>query len=100
MTTEKLDELRNELSVRSKNGVDFTLAASIIWLIIAYIWTLKFNPYDKSIFVFIAGAPLLPMAFLFSKLLKTNYAYPFIKCMLHRICSATEQDEKYDYFNR
>jgi hypothetical protein len=73
MTTENLSELRNELSTKSKNGIDFTLAASIIWLIIAYLWTLKFNSYDKSIFVFIAGAPLLPMAFLFSKLLKTSW---------------------------
>jgi len=73
MTSEKLDELRKELSVKSKNGIDFTLAASVIWLIIAYLWTLKFKAYDRSIFVFIAGAPLLPMAFLFSKLLKTNW---------------------------
>lgn len=73
MTTEKLDELRNELSAKSKNGVDFTLAASILWMVIAYVWTLRLKPYDKSIFVFIAGAPLLPLAFLFSKLLKTNW---------------------------
>lgn len=73
MTTEKLDELRNELSTKSKNGIDFTLAASVIWLIIAYLWTLKFKAYDRSIFVFIAGAPLLPMAFFFSKILKTNW---------------------------
>lgn len=76
MTTEKLDELRNELSVKSKNGIDFTLSASIIWLVIAYLWTLKFNAYDRSIFVFIAGAPLLPMAFFFSKILKTNWKIP------------------------
>lgn len=73
MKTEKLDELRNELSVKSKNGIDFTLAASMLWLIIAYLWTLKFKAYDRSIFVFMVGAPLLPMAFLFSKLLKTNW---------------------------
>ena len=73
MTAEKLGELRFELSVKSKNGIDFTLAASILWLIIAYLWTLKFKSYDKSILVFIAGAPLLPMAFFFSKLLKTNW---------------------------
>jgi hypothetical protein len=70
---EKLDELRNELSIKSKNGIDFTLAASVIWLVIAYIWTLKFKAYDRSIFVFIVGAPLLPMAFFFSKILKTNW---------------------------
>jgi len=73
MTTEKLDELRNELSVKSKNGIDFTLAASLIWLLIAYLWTLNFKAYDRSIFVFITAAPLLPLAFLFSRILKTNW---------------------------
>jgi len=73
MTSVKLDELRNELSVKSKNGIDFTLAASIIWLVIVFLWRLEFKPYDKAAFVFIAGGPLLPLAFLFSKLLKTNW---------------------------
>ncbi len=73
MTTEKLDDLRTELSVKSKNGIDFTLAAGIIWLFITFLWTLSFKSYDKSILVFIAGGPLLPIAFLFSKLLKTNW---------------------------
>jgi hypothetical protein len=72
METEKLNELMTELSMKAKNGIDFTLAASIVWLIIAYIWTLKFESYDKAIFVFIAGLLLLPLAFLFSKLFKTN----------------------------
>ena len=73
MTTLELDKLRIELSTKAKNGIDFTLGASIIWFIVAYIWTLKFNSYDKSIFVFIVGAPLLPLAFLLSKLFKTNW---------------------------
>jgi hypothetical protein len=62
MTTEKLNELRNELSIKSKNGIDFTLAASLIWLLIAFLWTLEFRAYDRSIFVFIASGLLLPMA--------------------------------------
>jgi hypothetical protein len=49
MTTEKLNELRNELSIKSKNGIDFTLAASLIWLLIAFLWTLEFRAYDRSI---------------------------------------------------
>lgn len=73
MTAEKLDELKMELSVKSKNGIDFTLAASIIWLLIAYLWTIKFTSYHKSILVFMAGAPILPLAFLFSKLMKTQW---------------------------
>ncbi len=43
--------------LNQKNGIDFTLSASIIWLVIAYLWTLKFKAYDRSVLVFIAGAP-------------------------------------------
>ncbi|MDQ2721656.1 MAG: hypothetical protein M3Z26_18145 [Bacteroidota bacterium] len=76
MTANELDKLKIDLSVKAKNGIDFTLSASIIWFIIAYIWTLKFNSYDKSIFVFIVGAPLFPLAFILSKLFKTNWKIP------------------------
>ncbi len=73
MTTGNLNELKNELSVKAKNGIDFTLAASIIWIIVSFLWTLNFNAYYRSVFVFMAVAPLFPMALLFSKLLKTNW---------------------------
>ena len=73
MISKELDELRIDLSVKSKNGIDFTLSAGIIWLVIGFIWRLDFKPYDKSILVFIAGGPMLPIAFFFSKLLKTNW---------------------------
>jgi hypothetical protein len=68
-----LDKLRIQLSVESKNGIDFTIAATIIWAIIAFIWSLDVDSYNKSVLVFIVGAPLLPLAFLFSKILKTNW---------------------------
>ena len=73
MTNESLDELRVNLSVKSKNGLDFTLSAGIIWIIIAWIWTLNFKSYDKSVFTFIVGAFMMPLAFLFSKLFKTTW---------------------------
>jgi hypothetical protein len=68
-----LDELRIELSIGAKNGIDFTLAASLIWIVITLIWRLEFKSYDKSVLVFIAGGPMLPLALLFSKVLKTNW---------------------------
>jgi hypothetical protein len=71
MTNESLVELRVNLSVKSKNGLDFTLSAGIIWIIIGWIWTLNFKSYDKSVFTFIIGALMMPLAFLFSKLFKT-----------------------------
>jgi hypothetical protein len=73
MKNESIDELRVNLSVKSKNGLDFTLSAGIIWIIIAWIWTLDFKSYDKSVFTFIVGVLMMPLAFLFSKLFKTTW---------------------------
>ncbi len=67
------DQLRIELSVKAKNGIDFITAASIIWLAISYIWTLKTTPYNQSILTFCVGAVMLPLAGLFSKFFKTSW---------------------------
>ena len=69
----ELEKLKFEIQVKAKKGVDFILAASIVWLGIFIIWTLDYNSYDKSIFTFMFGAILLPLAFGLSKLLKTNW---------------------------
>ena len=73
MTLENLTELRIDLSVKSKNGIDFTLAAGIVWILISWIWTLNFKSYDKSVFTFIIGALMMPLAFFLSKLFKTTW---------------------------
>lgn len=73
VSKEQLDNLRNELSINSKNGVDFIISASIIWAVIGFIWTLSFSAYDKSILTFIVGGLMLPFAFFLSKLLKINW---------------------------
>jgi hypothetical protein len=73
MQQRELDALRNDLSLKAKNGIDFTIAATIIWALIAYIWSLKGDSYNKAVLVFIAGAPLLPLAFGLSKVLKTQW---------------------------
>jgi len=38
ITKENFDALRMELSIKSKNGIDFIVSASRVWLAIAYIW--------------------------------------------------------------
>jgi hypothetical protein len=73
MTNESLDKLRAGLSIKSKNGLDFTLSAGIVWLIIAYVWTLHWRSYDKSVVTFMVGALLIPLARLFSKFFKTKW---------------------------
>jgi len=70
---ETFDKLRIELSVKLKNGLDFTLAASIIWLAIGFVWTLDAKSYDKSILTFIVGSFMLPLVLLISKIIKTTW---------------------------
>jgi hypothetical protein len=73
---ESFDELRLELSVKAKNGLDFILAASVIWLVIGFIWTLPYSSYNKSVLTFIIGGLMLPLAMLLSKVLKTTWTMP------------------------
>ncbi len=67
------DRLRLQLSVEAKNGIDFITSATIVWLILAYIWTLPYSAYNKSIFTFVAGSITIPLAFALSKVYKTNW---------------------------
>ena len=69
----ELQKLKLELAVKSKRGCDFILAAAIVWLGIAIIWTTSLTAYNKSIITFIVGSLVLPLAFVFSKLLKTDW---------------------------
>ena len=73
MKTKSLKDLKLEIQLQAKNGIDFILSAGILWLIISLIWTLDFSSYNKSIFTFMVGAILLPLAFGLSKILKTNW---------------------------
>lgn len=69
-----LEELKTEIRLKAKNGVDFILAATICWLGIFIIWRYAMNTsYEKGIFTFILGGGLLPLAFAFSKILKTTW---------------------------
>jgi len=74
MKPKDLNSLKQEIQLKAKNGIDFILAASIAWVGISLIWKFTLNtPYEKSVFTFIFSAILLPLAFGFSKLLKTEW---------------------------
>ncbi len=77
VSKETMDGMRWELSVKAKNGIDFILAASIIWLVISYIWTLEIDAYNKSILTFIAIGLMLPLALSFSIFFKTKWKDKF-----------------------
>jgi hypothetical protein len=73
MEQNSLAKLKTEIQFQAKNGIDFILSAGILWLMITYIWTLEYTSYNRSIFTFMIGAILLPIALGLSKILKTNW---------------------------
>ncbi|TXI70254.1 MAG: hypothetical protein E6Q41_01585 [Cyclobacteriaceae bacterium] len=73
ITQSNFDLLRIELSVKAKNGLNFIAAASLVWLIISFVWTLNYSAYNKSVLTFCVGALMLPLALLFSKIFKTTW---------------------------
>ncbi len=69
-----LEELKLEISIKAKKGIDFVLSASLIWGLNFFIWhLLKNTAYEKSVFTFMTSAILLPLAILFSKIFKTEW---------------------------
>ena len=73
MQSSSIQEMRIELSLKAKNGINFILAASVTWFIIGYVWSMNFSAYDRSILTFMVGGMMLPLAFVFGKLLKTTW---------------------------
>lgn len=73
MKDRSLQTLKREIQSEAKNGVDFILAAGVLWLVITFVWSLEYTAYNKSVLTFIVGAALLPLALGLSKLLKTNW---------------------------
>ncbi len=71
--TKTVDYYRLELSVKAKNGVNFIVAATIVWSAIAFIWTLPYSASSKGIMTFMAGPLMLPLAWVFSKFMHTAW---------------------------
>ncbi len=73
MTENTIDHYKLELAVKAKNGVNFIAAASVVWTLITIVWTLSFKTYDKCVLTFIVGGVMLPLAFVFSKIFRTQW---------------------------
>lgn len=71
-----LDQLRLELSVKAKNGLDFILAAVVVWAAIAGVWLLPNSASHNGFITFFVGSLLLPLARLLSKPLRTTWTLP------------------------
>ncbi|PPK87386.1 hypothetical protein CLV84_0326 [Neolewinella xylanilytica] len=76
MVTSTLAAYREDLIVRTKTGIEFMLAATLVWFGIALIWLTPYAAYDKSVLTFMVGAVMLPLALLLSKVMGTTWKLP------------------------
>lgn len=68
-----LEELRIDCAIKQKKGIHFIFASIIIWFLVLVIQTLDLPILTKNLLTFCCTAPLLPLAFLISKLLKIQF---------------------------
>ena len=73
MTNKSYQEMRTEIVLSNKNGINFILAASICWITIAFIWMGHADSGKLVLYSFIATMPMLPLAYLFGKIFKTSW---------------------------
>lgn len=66
-------ELQEEIILLNKNGINFLIAASLCWLIIALIWYSSYDPAFKAYATYYAMAPMMPLAYAFSRWFNTHW---------------------------
>ena len=67
-----LEDLRNDIALKQKKGLPFICASVVIWLLILIVMMLDL-PQDKENFlVFCCSAPLMPISWGISKVLKVD----------------------------
>ena len=68
-----LEELCLDCAVKQKKGLHFILASVVIWCAILIVQLMNLPILSKNLFVFCCTAPLLPLAFFVSKIIKVDF---------------------------
>ncbi|WP_077310102.1 DUF7010 family protein [Terribacillus halophilus] len=69
----EITRIRNELSVKSKNGIGFLLSAVVIWSIITILFMLPLELNQKNIFMLFATGLMFPLSVGISNLIKADW---------------------------
>lgn len=70
-----LKAMRSDLARRSKKGLSFIMASILLWTGILVVWLLPVeNTLTRNLLTFFCTAPLMPLAFLLSKVLKAEFS--------------------------
>ena len=68
-----LEELKKDCSKKQKKGIHFIIASVVIWTMVLIIQLTNLPVLTKNLLTFCCIAPLLPIAFLISKILKIQF---------------------------
>ena len=68
-----LEELRLNCAIKQKKGLHFILASIIIWCSVLIIHSTSLPILTKNLLTFCSTAPLMPLAFLISKIIKVDF---------------------------
>lgn len=71
--TMNLNEMRMNSAIKQKKGLHFILASIILWTIVLMIHLTSLPILTKNLFTFCATAPLMPLAFIISKVIKVDF---------------------------
>lgn len=69
-----LDMLRNDVALKQKKGIHFILASVFIWIAVLIVQLLNAPILTKNFYTFCCTAPLIPLAFVISKILRIDFS--------------------------
>ncbi len=69
-----LDEMRLDSAIKQKKGLHFIMASVIIWLGVLIIHQTALPILSKNLLTFCVTAPLVPLAYMISKLIKVDFS--------------------------
>lgn len=69
-----LEELINDCSKKQKKGLHFILASIVIWALLLIVQLLDVPILTKNLFTFCCTAPLVPIAYFISKIIKVQFS--------------------------
>ncbi|HSR04363.1 MAG TPA: hypothetical protein VLM88_07260 [Proteiniclasticum sp.] len=68
-----LEEMRLDSALKQKKGLHFILASVIIWSAVLVIHLTGMPILTKNLFTFFVTAPLMPLAYMISKMIKVDF---------------------------
>lgn len=68
-----LDELRNDCAIKQKKGLHIILASVLIWIAVLCVHLTNLPILTKNLLTFCCTAPLMPLSFLISKIIKVDF---------------------------